>query len=185
MIADMPSYFRARGDARHAVHAASCAFALTIALVHGGCQSPQAARDFDPIVPQFLLEAPSQQPGAQVIELPVSQVQVPVYPRVALSQTDVSNVELVHVDLGLCLMFEFTPGAGRVLFRLSSSNIGRRLVVTLNGRPLGARLIEGPIQDGRLLVFVEVSDEELPATAVNLKRTVHEIQTALQRSQGR
>lgn len=163
----------------------TAALSLAMALGFSGCQSTPAAPDYDPIVPQFLLEAPEQQPGVQQVELPVSQVQIPVYPRVALAQSDVRNVELVQVDLGLCLMFEFTPEASRALLRLSSSNIGRRLVVTLNGRPLGARPLEGPITDGRLFVFVEVPDDALPDTAVNLKRTVHEIQTALQKSQGR
>ena len=155
---------------------------LAVAFGAAGCQSTKVVDDFDPIVPQFLLEAPERQPSAQIVALPVSQVQIPVYPRVALAQSDVRNVELVQVELGLCLMFEFTPEASRGLMRLSSSNIGRRLVVTLNGRPMGARPIEGPIPDGRLFVFVEVPDDALPDTAVNLKRTVHEIQAALQKS---
>lgn len=148
----------------------------------GGCQSSQADRDFEPIVPQFLLEASEGQPGTQVVELPVSEVRIPVYPRVALPQSDVRNVELVKVDLGLCLLFEFTPSASRSLLRLSSANLGRRLVVTLNGRPMGARVMEGPIADGRLFIFVELPEDQLPDTAVNLKKTVQEIQAALQKS---
>lgn len=183
LIRPMRSFFaiekRVRVPGRRALVVALAAAGLGAA---GGCQSSRADRDFEPIVPQFLLEASEDQPRTQVVELPVSEVRIPVYPRVALPQSDVRNVELVKVDLGLCLLFEFTPSASRSLMRLSSANLGRRLVVTLNGRPMGARVMEGPITDGRLFIFVELPEDQLSDTAVNLKKTVHEIQAALTKS---
>ncbi len=142
------------------------------------CQSHQT-RDYEPVVPQFLIETPPQVRGALAVQLPRSGVEIVVSPAPVFSEVDVRNVELVKVDLGLCLMFELTPDGARDLTRVSSSNLGRRLVVTLNGQPFGARLLDGPLLDGRLLIFVELSDDELSRTAVNLKRTAHEIQTAL------
>ena len=151
---------------------------LAAALALAGCQST-ATDDYDPIVAQFYIEVPPQVPGSTLAQLPRSGVQIVVSPRPVLGEADLRNVELVKVDLGLCLMFEFTPDGARGLTRLSSGNLGRRLVVTLNGQPFGARLLDGPIFDGRLMVFVELPDDELTRTAVNLKRTAHEIQTAL------
>jgi hypothetical protein len=79
-------------------------------------------------------------------------------------------------------MFVFTPDAARSLHRVSASNLGRRLIVTLNGRAFGARQFEAPINDGRLFIFVELPDDELTETAVNLKRTATDIQRAVHRS---
>lgn len=155
------------------------------ALACAGCQTKPPARDYEPVIARFLLEAPAQDPSAEVVELPRSGVKVPVRPQIVFSEGDIANVELVRVDLGLCLLFEFTPGAARSLLRLTGSNLGRRLVVTLNGRAFGARPIESVIRDGRLLIFVELPDDELTATAVNLKRSAQEIQGAVARGRSR
>lgn len=156
---------------------ASCACASLAALT--SCKTTPKARDYEPVLARFLMEAPAQDTNAQVVELPRSGVKIPVSPRIAFSEADVANVELVHVDLGLCLMFEFTPDAARSLMRVTGSNLGRRLVVTLNGRAFGARMIDTTFTDGRLMIFVELSDDELTATAVNLKRTAQEVQAAV------
>lgn len=157
---------------------------LAVALALAGCQST-ATDDYDPIVAQFYIEVPPQVPGSTLAQLPRSGVQIVVSPRPVLGEADLRNVELVKVDLGLCLMFEFTTESSRDLFRLSASNLGRRLVVTLNGKPFGARLLDGPIQGGQLFMFVELPDEELGETAINLKRTAHEVQTAVAQGRGK
>lgn len=161
-----------------------CAAALLVASAIAGCQSPPKD-DYEPVIAQFFVEVPPQIPGAVTTQLPRSGVQVVVSPRPVLVEADVRNVELVKVDLGLCLMFEFTPEGARSLLRLSSANLGRRLVVTLNGKPFGARLLDGPINNGVLLTFVELPDDELTGTAVNLKRTALEVQTALAQGRGK
>lgn len=161
------------------------AVGLVAALLAGsGCQTPPE-RDYEPVVPRFFLEVPPQVRGATSAQLPRSGVEIAVSPAPVLSELDVRNVELVKVDLGLCLMFEFTADGARDLMRLSGANLGRRIVVTLNGRPFGARLLDGPLVDGRLLMFIELADEELTETAVNLKRTAHEVQSALAEGRGK
>jgi hypothetical protein len=156
-----------------------------VLLVLAGCQTSDKPLDFDPLVPRFLMEAPAQAPSTTTVELPISKVRVPVYPRAVLNEVDIANVELVRVDLGLCLMFDCTPTGARNLMRLSAANLGRRLVVTLNGTPFGARLLEGAIHDGRLFIFVEMNDEQITSAAVDLKKTVHEVQAARARGQGK
>lgn len=151
------------------------------AAFQNACTTADRTRDFEPVVAQFHLEVPAQAPNAVLVHLPRSGVDVPVGPRVVLAETDVSNVELVRVDLGLCLLFEFQGDAARALHRLTASNLGRRLVVSLNGRPLGVRIIDSAIADGRLFCFLEMPDDELTTTALNLKKTTEEIQAAVQR----
>jgi hypothetical protein len=155
---------------------------IAITIVAGlGCQSTTtvAEEDFEPVIARFAVEATAEISVAEVVTLPQSGVTIPVYPSIGFSELDIANVELVRVDLGLCLLFEFTPSATRTLFRVSGANIGRRLVLSLNGQPVGARLLEGPIQDGKLLIFAEMNDDELTDTAVNLKKTARKIQEAV------
>jgi hypothetical protein len=146
-----------------------------------GCASQPKKRDFEPVVAQFFLEVPAQTPNAVVARLPRSAVEIPINPRLVLSEVEIANVELVRVDLGLCLLFEFRGDAARGLHRITASNLGRRLIVTLNGKPMGVRIIDGAIADGRLFFFLEMPDDELSTAALNLKKTTQEIQVALQR----
>lgn len=157
---------------------------LLVALSFGGCQSTPE-EDYEPVIAEFYVEVPPQVSGATTAQLPRSGVQIVISPRPVLGEADLRNVELVKVDLGLCLLFEFVPDSARDLLRLTAANLGRRLVVTLNGKPFGARLIDGPIQTGQLYMFVELPDDELTETAVNLKRTAHEVQTALAQGKGK
>ncbi|HRI81521.1 MAG TPA: hypothetical protein PLF88_03735, partial [Opitutaceae bacterium] len=109
--------------------------------------------------------------GAVAMQLPVSESVIRVAARPVISEFDIVNVELAEVELGRCLMFQLTPGAARDLFRLSASNQGRRLVLMLNDRPAGARLIEQPIEGGVLYTFVERPDEALTEIVRGLKQT--------------
>ncbi len=175
--------------ARLVGHCGDRIWSLVVVTLAGGlwsgCETPPRALDFDPLVPRFYMEAPVQAPATRMVALPVSKVEIPVYERPVLTELDIANAELVHVDLGLCLMFDCTREGTRQLLRLSAANLGRRLVMTLNNVPYGARLLEGPIQDGRLFIFVEMNDEQITAAAVDLKRTVHEVQAARARGEGK
>ena len=68
---------------------------------------------------------------------------------------------------------------------MPASNLGRRVVITLNGAPFGARQFEATISDGRLFIFVEMNDEHITTAAVDLKKTVQEVQAARARGQGK
>jgi len=80
-------------------------------------------------------------------------------------------VEMVQVKLGWCLVFRLTPPAVRDFYRLSVGAQGRRLVLTLNGQPIGARRFDQAISDGGLLIFLEVLDSDLPEIADRVRRT--------------
>jgi hypothetical protein len=138
-------------------------------LSFAGCQSGPAVKDYTPTRARFFLENTSDRSVG--VTLPQSQVQVAVGSKPVFTEGDIVNVELMQVDLGKCLMFQFTPTAARDLYRVTASNQGRRLVLVLNDLPVGARRIEGPLGEGAVLVFVEMPDEALPVLVDNLKKT--------------
>ena len=146
--------------------------AIFAILGFAGCQS--SSRDFKATVARFYLESTTGE--GNKITLPRSGITAMVSTKPVLSEGDIVNVELIEVDLGKCLMFELTPAASRDYYRTSVSQNGRRVFLTINQVPLGARRIDGAISDGRLFVFVEVPDAELPALVADLKKSAVAIQ---------
>lgn len=142
--------------------------ALGGVLMLAGCRSP-ARTDYTPEVARFFLE--SADGRTELLTLPQSGVKVAVMPKPVITEFDVVNVELARVELGSCLMFQLTPAAARDLGRLTGANLGRRLVLVLNGAPLGARRIEQPLDQGTLLIFAEMTDASLPQLVKELKKT--------------
>jgi hypothetical protein len=128
-------------------------------------------------VARFFLETRPGEAGVP-LHLPVSGVSVTVAAKPILVEYDILNAEVARVELGDCLMLQLTPAAGRDLYRLSVASMGRRLVLTLNDEPVGARRIEQAMPDGTVLVFVERPDADLPALVTRIKRTSADIQTA-------
>lgn len=151
---------------------------LPLLLALAGCQS-QPVADYVPTLARFFLETPA---GSVAMTLPRSGVQMPVSAKPVLTEFDFADVQVAQVELGRCLMFQLTPAAARDLYRLSVPNQGRRLVLVVNGTPLGARRIERPLDDGTVLIFAEVSDEALMTLAGNLRRTSAELQRGLKKS---
>ena len=110
------------------------------------------------------------------------QISLAVHPDPVFSETDLVNVDLVKVDLGLCLSFDLNDSAGRDLYRLTVNRQGRRLVLSLNNAPVGVRMIDQPLSSGNILIFVELPDEELEELVTNLKKTTEEVLKALKKS---
>jgi hypothetical protein len=142
-----------------------------------GCSHATVVKDYSPTWARFYLETADARSSPVV--LPHSGVRVAVGVQPVLSENDLANVELVRVELGQCLMFKVTPSATRDLYRLTAANQGRRLVLTVNGEPLGARRIDGPLTDGVVFVFAEVEDADLPRLVQNLKRSTLALQAEL------
>jgi hypothetical protein len=151
---------------------------LLFALLFTGCQTPEK-KDYIPTLARFFLEEADARTVS--VSLPQSGVRVTIGPKPVFTEGDVVNVELMQVDLGKCLMFQFTPAAARDLYRVSGSNQGRRLVLFLNNVAVGARRMEMPLSEGRVFVFVELEDSALPALVENLKKTSVALQRAASR----
>jgi len=143
---------------------------LLVAAFLAACSSPAPA-PYQPAVARLFLEAKPGEPGLEVT-LPESGVTLTVGAKPVFLESDVLNAEVVEVDLGRCLLVQLTSAAARDLYRLSVAARGRRLVLAVDNHLLGARRIDEPIADGRLLVFVEMPDGRLPTLVARLKRGV-------------
>jgi hypothetical protein len=152
--------------------------ALCCAWCAGGCQS-KAPRDFTSVSARFFLEAANA--DGLPLTLPQSGVRVSVNAQPVITEGDIINVELVQVDLGKCLLVQLTPTAARDFYRLSVTHQGRRLVLMVNGKALGARRLDGPITNGVVYVFIEVPESELPGFVDNLKKSSVAMQRELAR----
>lgn len=152
----------------------------SVAIMLSGCQSSKV----DPtefVRARFLIEASQNDDYAAIVTLPVSLVQVPVKGEAIVSEFDFAAIELAEVELGKCLVFVLKPTAARAFYQLSAANLGKRLVLLLNNEPLGVRRINNPISDGRIYMFLEVTDSNLEELAEKLRETNIDIQKQLNR----
>ncbi|MBL4575697.1 MAG: hypothetical protein JKY51_06315 [Opitutaceae bacterium] len=150
-------------------------------LVSSGCQTTKKL-DFEPVLARFYIEMNPSEGYNQPVTLPLSGISLAVHPSPVFSETEIVKVDLVRVDLGLCLSFYFNEKAGRKLYRLTVNNQSKRLVLSLNNASVGVRTIDQPFSSGNILIFVELPDEELEELVDNLKKTTEEIQGALRKS---
>jgi hypothetical protein len=150
-----------------------------IALLGGllflsGCQTALPDPMNDPLIARLYLESRPGEAGMPV-ELPVSKVRITVNPKPVFVETDIVDAQLIRVNIGWCMLIQFTPAAGRDLYRLSVGSQGRRLVLSFNDQPAGARRIDQAMPEGAMLTFVEVDDVNLPPLVERLKRTSADI----------
>ncbi|MEO6002642.1 MAG: hypothetical protein ABIZ04_18025 [Opitutus sp.] len=148
---------------------------LLVAFVATACTQTAIAPP-KATVARFFLELIDQTDATLV--LPRSETRINVAAKPVFTEYDIADVEVAHVELGQCLLFQLTPAAARDLNRLSAANAGRRLVLTIDGRPMGARRIDRTFDEGSLLVFAEVPDEELPALQSALRKTARTMQAS-------
>jgi hypothetical protein len=114
--------------------------------------------------------------GAEMMTMPITGLEMGVVNRAILTESDIVDAAAVQVDLGRCLRVKLTPAGARELARVTRENVGFHLVLTINDEPIGSRQIDGPMIDGTILIFVEVSDPVLNELAANLKLTSAEVQ---------
>ncbi|MFP4352579.1 MAG: hypothetical protein ACLFRP_05575 [Puniceicoccaceae bacterium] len=138
-----------------------------------GCRSTTIE---DPHIPTVYLEASGSVPGDEnpFVTLPVSETRVRIFEEPIFDPMDIIRIELVRVERGLAVRYLLTPSASRELIRSSGDNIGYRFVFFDNASPVGARMIDGVIDDGILYTFLEVSEEELPELVAEMNRTLVE-----------
>ena len=111
--------------------------------------------------------------------MPLSGVEFHVGSDPVLRELDITDVELVKVDLGLVLLFKFTPEASRSLYRITAGSLGKRLLLKINGNPIGVRIINKPSGDGTWMTFTELSDEALTELVLSLRETTAKIRAKL------
>ncbi|MFW5883238.1 MAG: hypothetical protein ACOCVG_02620 [Verrucomicrobiota bacterium] len=130
------------------------------ALLLTACQT---GREEAKAVPRFYVEVlDANQLGnrVQVLEMPGEAQPITVQTASALNETHFARVQVVQVDLGRALMFETTSSGAFQLMRVSTTNIGRRLVLVVGEEVIGMRRIDGSIQNGVLYTFVFEEEDE-------------------------
>ena len=148
-------------------------------LMSAGCQTRSDELEHTSVA-RFLIESDSTKGAIQVV-LPISRVSLRVAQKPVITEFDIRRVVEAEVAMGRCLLFQLSPAANRDLYRLTASNIGRRLVVVINGETLGARMIDRPLEAGTLFIFLEVPDASLPDLVENLNATTMKIQEEVER----
>jgi hypothetical protein len=139
-----------------------------------GCNSSKK-KDFVPTVARFYLEAKEGDAFASVT-LPVSGVQVAVNNKPIVTEYDFTSVELAQSDLGRFMIFSLTGEAARDIYRTTGSNQGKRLVLFINDKPVGARMIDRAFNSGSIAVFAALPEEMLPELVKNLNGTSIDLQ---------
>ncbi len=106
------------------------------------------------------------------VTLPVTQATYYVHPNPVLIEGDPAGADIAEVPAGKGVLFHFKDREAKTLWQVTAGNIGRRMVLTVNEMPLGVRLIEEPITDGELFMFVELSEKDLPEFMEDLKSSI-------------
>ena len=150
---------------------------LTLAALFAlvGCNTSTKKKDFIPTVARFYLEAKEGDAFASVT-LPVSGVQIAVNNKPMVTEYDFTRVELAQSDLGQFMVFSLTGDAARDLYRTTGTNQGKRLVLFINDKPVGARMIDRAFNTGTIAVFAALPDDILPELVKNLNGTSIDLQ---------
>ncbi len=148
--------------------------AVAASIVLSSCNSTKT-KNYPVTVCRFLIEARPNEAGVP-IRLPESGLTLTVRTSPQFTEYDIVKVVLIKSELGPFLLFHLTPQAARDLYRFSISNQGLRLLLTINGEAVGARLIDTPFSDGTIMTYVEVDDDELPDLVKNINKTSTDIQ---------
>ena len=155
---------------------------LVLAVFAGACSSSKK-KNHPVAVVRFMLEGTGKDAGGTV-RLPRSGTVLQVAAKSQFSEYDIVNCSVVDNELGKSLVFELTPQAARDLYRLTATNQGKRIVTVLNGVPIGARRIEGPFNDGYILTYVEIEDQELTELAKNITLTSTDAKKEIEKKRG-
>ncbi|MFP4070122.1 MAG: hypothetical protein ACOC4K_05465 [Verrucomicrobiota bacterium] len=156
----------------------SAALCLCLALGPTGCKR-EKIDDENLKIPRLMVETRGQSYGGsgEVVRLPVSGSTIPIQTTPAVNEFEIRNVELVKVEMGMALLIQTTDLGARALYRATVTNMGGRIVLTINGNAVGARRIDGAISDGNLYTFVEVPEEDLGQLVLDIRETIAHLQT--------
>lgn len=146
-------------------------FGFVLCIISGCQTSHELPKDHF----QFLIEEDldSQKSLWNVmVRMPVSGAEIEVCANPVLLESDIESVKIVDSSLGKCLVFQLKRSAAISFYKLSIGCENRKLVLVLNGEPIGISTpIQGPVADGNILVFVEYEEDKLE----NLAYRIHDV----------
>ncbi len=121
-----------------------------------------------PHTAEFYLE--KEYPTAESIHYDAAELLQASGNRPVVMDKEIDDVDLVRVDAGICLLFHLSPSSTMRLAHTTANNLGKRLVLVIDGKPVGIRMIDEIIQNGQLFTFTELSSQEMGKTVVQLKQ---------------
>lgn len=146
-----------------------------------GCSSSTKKKNYDTTVARFFMEA-SEGDAFASVTLPVSGVQIAINNKPIVTEYDFTGVQLAESDLGKFLVFSLTGSATRDVYRVTGTNQGKRLVLFINDKPVGARPIDRVFNTGAIAVFVALPEDLLPALVKNLNETSLDLQKQIEKA---
>lgn len=158
-------------------HVRPVLFALALGVVLSACKTTNQSKVT--AVPRFVLEASVGSTNASMVTMPVSGARIAVDSEAVLSEFDILAVQVAEVEFGKCLLFTLSSQAARDFYRTTTLNQGKRLVLLVNGRAIGVRILDQPIANGALVTYLEVPDDSLEELAEDMKGTIVEIRKRL------
>lgn len=156
---------------------------VLVVAFFSGCREKNDEADIK--VPRLMIETRGVNYGSMLgrpLTLPISGTRLQVENDPLVSEFDISNVELVEVDLGLALLVQLSEKGARDFYRGIVTNMGGRVVLTVNGNALGARRVVGldeALQGGDFYTFVELDDEELGDLVLDMQESLLEIHSSI------
>ena len=139
-----------------------------------GCKSKKPNLE-DLKIPRLMIESRGVNYGSMhdnVVTLPVSGSQIEIQQEPLVNEFEIVNVEMVKVQLGMAMLVQVSEKGARELYRGSVTHMGSRVVLTVNGNPIGARRLDGAISNGDFYTFVEVDDAELGQLVLDIKDSI-------------
>ncbi len=112
------------------------------------------------------------------ITMPSTQTDYYINPNPIISEGDIANIELARVDLGLCIQIDVLGRASNALFQNTVGYQGLRLFLLVDGKPVAARVIDGPIQ-GTLYMFLDMDEDKVANFVWDLKESCAKYRKAL------
>lgn len=111
---------------------------------------------------QFYMEAAGQ--SGVAFTLPVSGLEFRRQPQPFLTAADVLWVQPGSVNVqgvpNACVFFQFTIQGQHELYIHTGNNVGRRIFLFANDKPIAVRYIDQVLQTEPLFMFLEASDEK-------------------------
>lgn len=129
--------------------------------------------DFPYHVARFYMETSEIYPErySQAVMLPYTETVINIDPRARIGEWDIARVDVFEAELGDAVAFHLVRDAVRDLQMMSYNNQGRRIVLTVNDRVVGAQRIHRGIDNGVITMYLEVPDEKLEELAEYITKT--------------